>query len=724
MIWPHTIERLFYKGKDANKHQSLTHLNESEKIMRLKQLPTYLIFLTLFTLLIVACEPAPENNGDTINAIGFADPSIIESEQLSTQADLTSPQLSGAVDVDTVSESGGETAVSSSSTQTNLPTNSDIETDARGIQVGFTEDGHPYRGNPNAPVVIEEFSDFQCPFCSRFFNETLPAIEEEHIVNGTAVFIYYDFPLTNIHPQAMPAANATRCAGEQSIVAYWAMHDFLFVDPDAWSNDNFAAVFIEAGINLGLDMDSFTSCLESDKYFPQIQEDLNLGVSRGVRSTPSFFINDQPLIGAQPLSTFMSAIETISDGGEIAAAPQAAPPQSAPPSVPQPAPTPASIPLESYAAVMGDPNAPVTIIEYTDYQCPFCKRHTAETMPRIINELVDTGQVYYVLKDFPLDEIHPDARSAANAARCAGEQDAYWEMHDAIFTEQEEWAGLGAAADDYFVQLGGSLGLDEGELEECVVNGRYDAAVQANYEEGVALGISGTPNFFIDGYPVVGARDFELFEYAVELAKAGTLADAYVQQQPQQQEAPPPTRGVVEVPLGDAIAIGDPNAPVIIVEYTDFQCPFCARNFAQTFPRIKENYVDTGVVYYVFKDFPLSIHPQAEPAAEAARCANAQEAYLPMHDLLFGRQAEWQNRDDAVDIFIGYASELGLDNNVFTQCMNNHTYLEAIRADFAEGTQLGVNGTPAFFLNGYFVSGAQPYDLFEQAITQLAAEGN
>ena len=192
-----------------------------------------------------------------------------------------------------------------------------METDAKGLPVGFTDDGRPYRGNPHAPVVIEEFSDFQCPFCARFAAQTLPSIEENQIRNGDALLIFYDFPLTNLHPQPTAAANAARCAGEQGAPAYWAMHDLLFTDVPAWSSSNATAVFIGYAQDLGLEMESFTTCVQNDTYLDAIQADFDLGRSRGISSTPSFFINDQPIIGAQPLAAFDQAIAIIQDGGEL-----------------------------------------------------------------------------------------------------------------------------------------------------------------------------------------------------------------------------------------------------------------------------------------------------------------------------------------------------------------------------------------------------------------------
>ncbi|MEM7336971.1 MAG: thioredoxin domain-containing protein, partial [Chloroflexota bacterium] len=106
-------------------------------------------------------------------------------------------------------------------------------------------------------------------------------------------------------------------------------------------------------------------------------------------------------------------------------------------------------------------------MEYTDYQCPFCARHSAQTMPNILNTMVADGLVFYVIKDFPLDELHPDARDASVAARCAGEQGFYAEMHDTIFLNQNQWGGLGDTIDSYFTSVAAGLGMDGTAFEAC-----------------------------------------------------------------------------------------------------------------------------------------------------------------------------------------------------------------------------------------------------------------
>lgn len=512
----------------------------------------------------------------------------------------------------------------------------------------------------------------------------------------------------------MPAAVAARCAGEQGAVSYWAFHDLIMADQGAWSNSNYAEIFAGYGEEVGLDMAAYDACLADNTYQEQIEADMNTAVSLGIRSTPSFMINGQPLIGAQPLSAFEEAINVVAEGGQFA--------EVEPTPAPRIIPDPVEVNLEDAAVAFGDPDAPVTIVEYTDYQCPYCARHAAQTMPSILNQMVAEGTVYYVIKDFPLDNIHPEARAAATAARCAGEQGFYREMHDAIFLNQGQLSGLEDLS-GYFSSIAAGLSMDSAAFEACFESDRYADAIQANLDEGLGFGVTGTPAFFINGYPVSGAQPIELFEYAVWLAEDGRLAEAYSDNPP-----PPPEQenaaqgGAVEISEEGAHVIGDPDAPITIVEFTDFQCPFCARHQAQTFPQIMENYIETGIVRYVYKDFPLqAIHPQATIAAEAARCAGDQGQYVEMHDLLFEFQSDW-SVDNPVPVFVDLGQQLGLDIETFQSCVESRGYQTAVLADLQEGTQFGVTGTPTFFFNGLILAGAQPYDVFVQAIDQLLSE--
>ncbi|HEX8684164.1 MAG TPA: thioredoxin domain-containing protein [Ardenticatenaceae bacterium] len=163
------------------------------------------------------------------------------------------------------------------------------------------------------------------------------------------------------------------------------------------------------------------------------------------------------------------------------------------------------------AYYVGDPNAPITIVEFSDYQCPFCKRWVDETLPQI-GPLIEDGTVRLFYVDFPLT-IHAQAPAAAEAARCAGElggPEGYWTMHDALFANMEQWSQPNP--NPAFAEIASGVGLDGAALQECVESGRYTADVQAGIAEGTRLGITGTPTFFINGTRVVGAIPFEEFQ--------------------------------------------------------------------------------------------------------------------------------------------------------------------------------------------------------------------
>ncbi len=176
----------------------------------------------------------------------------------------------------------------------------------------------------------------------------------------------------------------------------------------------------------------------------------------------------------------------------------------------------------------------------------------------------------------------------------------------------------------------------------------------------------------------------------------------------------------VDVDYGDAPVNGDSDAPVTIIEFSDFECPFCASFYSETLPLIEENYIDSGDVKLVFMDFPLeSIHPNARGAALAAECARSlggDEAYFDMHDILFENQQDLNEEN-----YKKWARELGLDGGEFDACYDSGDLASEVDSDLLYGSSLGVTGTPSFFIGtpdeGYLmISGAQPYSVFEQMI--------
>lgn len=176
-----------------------------------------------------------------------------------------------------------------------------------------------------------------------------------------------------------------------------------------------------------------------------------------------------------------------------------------------------------------------------------------------------------------------------------------------------------------------------------------------------------------------------------------------------------------EVHLGEAPSLNE-KAQIAIVEFSDFQCPFCARHDRQVFPELKKKYLDAGKIRYIARDFPLGFHAQARPAAMAAHCAGDQGEYWEMRHFLFA------NRNLTKELFVQGAEKLDLDEDTFVECLDTEKYAERVEGDFTYGQKLGVNGTPRFYIGRVEgdklvdvvpLAGAQPLSAFERVIDKF-----
>jgi protein-disulfide isomerase len=184
----------------------------------------------------------------------------------------------------------------------------------------------------------------------------------------------------------------------------------------------------------------------------------------------------------------------------------------------------------------------------------------------------------------------------------------------------------------------------------------------------------------------------------------------------------------VKVSIDDDPIKGDLDAPVTIVEFSDYQCPFCKRNYDNVLSKIEEEYISKGKVRLVFRDYPLAFHKKAVPAAMAANCAGEQGKYWEVHDFLF------ENPDKLdIPVILESAQELGLNKAKFEACVNDKSKESEITDDFKDGQKYGVTGTPSFFIGrtengkeftGTFIRGAQPFDVFKQHIDELLDKAN
>lgn len=394
--------------------------------------------------------------------------------------------------------------------------------------------------------------------------------------------------------------------------------------------------------------------------------------------------------------------------------------------------------------VRGRPDAKVTLVLFSDFQCPFCSR--AE---KTVDELARTygDDLRVVFKHRPLP-FHARAMPAALAVEAARDQGHFWEMHDRLFAAQ------GALGDAELEAHAQALGLDVARWKAALASPALSARIAADAQLADRLHVDGTPTLFFNGHKLEGAQPLARMKAAVdaELKKAdGKLAlgvaraalyddltahgltDAPAPAPRAADKAPSacPTGGCkgaaakaagpvadaqrVEVALGRAPARGSGDAPITVVVFSDFQCPYCGRA-EPTLRQLEQSY--PGKIKIVWKNFPLEFHAQARPAALAALAADAQGKFWAMHDKVMENQQALGDAD-----LERYAGEVGLDVSRWRADRASPALVAALDADLRQGTTLGVEGTPTMFINGRKVAGAYPLAALRTVVDEELARG-
>lgn len=208
--------------------------------------------------------------------------------------------------------------------------------------------------------------------------------------------------------------------------------------------------------------------------------------------------------------------------------------------------------------------------------------------------------------------------------------------------------------------------------------------------------------------------------YKITISVAGQTVDSYLSKDgklffPQALEIKdtdlPGKEAVFELSADDDAVKGQASAPVTIIEFSDFQCPYCAKFAKETLPLLEKDFIQTGKARFIFRDLPLEFHQHAQKAAEAAECAGEQGKFWELHDMLY----LYQNKLDPESLKV-YANELGIDMGKFNKCLDEGQMAEEVKKDFADAQKYGITGTPAFFINGKLVTGAVPYADFKKEI--------
>jgi protein-disulfide isomerase len=386
-------------------------------------------------------------------------------------------------------------------------------------------------------------------------------------------------------------------------------------------------------------------------------------------------------------------------------------PQAAAPAGPK------KVVIPAHSPRKGPKPAKVTIVEFSDFQCPFCSR-VVPTLKQISEKYPKDVAIVFVNQ--PLG-FHPNARPAAKAFLAAHRQGKAWEMHDKLFENQQ---ALTAPDLEKYAK---DLGLNLARWKKDIADPAIEKMIADDQTLAGSVGADGTPTFFINGRELSGAQPLPSFtaiideeiKKADQLLKAGTKpADLYDKLMAQAAAAPPPAPAAaaapppagakVDIAVGDSPAKGPRGAPVTVVAFSDFECPFCARALP-LLKEIEDNYKDK--VRIAFKHLPLPFHANAQVAAEASMAANEQGKFWQFHDKLFENQRQLDRPS-----LEKYAQELGLNVPKFKAALDSGKYKKRVEEDAQMAAKVGASGTPTFFVNGRSVVGAQPFATFKPII--------
>lgn len=574
-------------------------------------------------------------------------------------------------------------------------------------------------------VTIVVFSDFQCPFCSKL-DATFDRLREEYGADKLRI-VFKNNPLP-FHSHARLAAEVGQgvlaLAGQE---AFWRYQTMAFRRQAMMSPEAIRAWAVEAGA----DERTLERGLETKRWAPKIDRDIELAKRLNANGTPASFVNGVLVSGAQPLGRFKEVIDVELEKAKSLAergvprdqiytrlvAANFKPDQDEEEDDREAAEVAASkivnkIPVGA-SPIRGPKTALVTIIVFSDFQCPYCKR-AEETLAHIRREYGD--KVRIVWRDMPLS-FHPRAEPAAELARAARAQKGdlgFWAVHDLLFAAQPK------LDDEDLERIAREAKLDVSKAIGAVKSKAFKKGIEDDIDVGDDFQASGTPHFFVNGRRLVGAKPFDKFKpiideeigKAEELLRAGTSREDLYDALLKDGKTPPePLKKSISAAPANTPFRGAANAKVVIHEIGDFQCPFCKRADA-TMDELLKSY--PGKIKIVWRDKPLSMHPDAPLAAEAAREAFAQkgsDGFAKMRRALFDNQNALK-RDD----LDGYAKSIGLDMGRFARALDAHVHKAVIDADEKATSEAGVSGTPAFFVGPYYVSGAAPYGKFRKLV--------
>ena len=350
----------------------------------------------------------------------------------------------------------------------------------------------------------------------------------------------------------------------------------------------------------------------------------------------------------------------------------------------------------STSSVKGPDQAAITIIVYSDFSCRPCAR-AAEVVKEVMEAYPEEVRVTF--KHFPsLSNLN--SVLAHQGVGAAAEQGMFWPMHDRLMAHQ------GTITPKTLIEYAKELKLKTRPFKKQLNDDQLKQNILAERAEARGFGVTTAPTFFINGRKLVGARSLQDFKRVidVELGLSQELNPA------QARRGTSSKIDMALISLDRSPSKGDQNAPVTVVEYSDFQCPYCARAVT-TFDQLMED--NPGKIRWIFKHYPLPNHPDSPLAHAASLAAAEQGKFWEMHDLIFKNQRKVKSEH-----LLNYARQLNLDTRRFQQDLHSGRFTKVIEADIQEAIRVGARATPTFLINGRLVIGALPLQTFQMILDE------
>lgn len=572
-------------------------------------------------------------------------------------------------------------------------------------------------GSDTAPITLVTVLDLQCPFCARL-HSTLASLRARYGPEKLRIVVKHN-PLPfhqRAERAALEALSVRRAAGDE---AFFRFLEIVYTRQQELSD--------EALVGWAQQVARSRWKPAGPAEAEQLRRDMAFAKNAGAYGTPTSFINGIRVSGAQPFDVFVAEIDKeltamgeARRAGKPVAYAQRAALNFTPPDLSLKAENKAEddnkiwkVPVGS-SPVLGPPDALVTIVEFADFQCPFCRR-VEKTLDEVRAKYGNDVRIVFKHNPLPFhDRAAPAAELAVEAYRQQGGP-GFWAAAHALFE-----APVDALTEDGLLKIGAELDLNAVKTRKALYEKTHEREIQADIELAQDFGARGTPHFFINGRRLSGAQPYAKFEELIDarLADAKAIVARGVAKRKvydtilasAEGPAPPDVVDVSGVTRVRA-SRGPANAPVVVYEFADFQCPFCKR-VQPTLEALQKEF--PGKIRIAWVNLPLDFHQRARAAANAALAVRARAgdaAFWRMHDLLFESQPELSD-ERLADL----AQRTGADPKTVLEAVQSGKYDASIDEDREAAEHAGIRGTPGFSVNGYFISGAQPLDTFRRIV--------